>query len=426
MGKSAQIGFVALSLGLAWAVRGHFGHEHGAAWAGAIGAMALVVASGRKDWRAHLPVIAAIAGIGWGAGGMMSYGIVVGYCRADDFANALYGFAMLSLIGGLYGFLGGGLLGLALDSAGNKRVDWPLLVAKMVAFGLLAWGILIYQLEWKMTPPRSELWAACLGAAALLAWEMTREGRRNALRLAWFASIGAGLGFALGNFLQILGNLSGIAFNWWNVMEFTLGFCGGAGMALGALGAEWPQLDERPSRSAWWFSTLVLLVAIPVTNLVQAFDVPDLVELGAQTGQANPEAFAIRYLLVVVAVAGAFAAAVVLAMRQRSLSTEAKTGPLLSWGLFTAFYVAMGHFKKGVFVVGIAGQLEQLLYWVLFALACLCAGFAVRSGAVHTEKTVFGARQIVTGVVLVVVASVAFAAIATSLHSGLPGSHTRF
>tara|TARA_S200000501_G_scaffold361370_1_gene389513 strand:+ start:290 stop:427 length:138 start_codon:yes stop_codon:yes gene_type:complete len=33
---------VAMALGTAWAIRGQFGHEQGAAWAGAIGGLALV------------------------------------------------------------------------------------------------------------------------------------------------------------------------------------------------------------------------------------------------------------------------------------------------------------------------------------------------------------------------------------------------
>ena len=34
---------VAMALGTAWAVRGKFGHEQGAAWAGAIGSIALIL-----------------------------------------------------------------------------------------------------------------------------------------------------------------------------------------------------------------------------------------------------------------------------------------------------------------------------------------------------------------------------------------------
>lgn len=49
---------VGMSLGTAWAVRGQFGHEQGAAWAGGIGALALILASGRTDWyQKFLPTV---------------------------------------------------------------------------------------------------------------------------------------------------------------------------------------------------------------------------------------------------------------------------------------------------------------------------------------------------------------------------------
>ena len=59
--------FVALFLGLGWAIRGHFGHEWGAAWAGGIAALATVVAAKRTDWLRRLPVLAAL-------GALLSFG----------------------------------------------------------------------------------------------------------------------------------------------------------------------------------------------------------------------------------------------------------------------------------------------------------------------------------------------------------------
>ena len=103
-----------MTLGTAWAVRGKFGHEQGAAWAGAIGGLIIVLLSGRKDWHQKIYSVALASAIGWGIGGMMSYGQVVGYGKADDFQNVFYGLLMLFLIGGLYGLTGGGMLGLAL------------------------------------------------------------------------------------------------------------------------------------------------------------------------------------------------------------------------------------------------------------------------------------------------------------------------
>ena len=170
MTKKYLLLFTALALGLGWAIRGHFGHEWGAAWAGAMGALAIILAFGRHDWVRNAPTLAALGGIGWAIGGIMSYGIVIGYCRGNDFLNVAYGYSMLAVIGGLYGFLGGGFFGLGLESTDDKKPNWAALIAQMVAGAYLAWGFLIYQLEWFMTPPRSELWAACLGAAAALAW----------------------------------------------------------------------------------------------------------------------------------------------------------------------------------------------------------------------------------------------------------------
>lgn len=122
---------VGMTLGTAWAVRGQFGHEQGAAWAGATGALALVIVSKRPDWYAKMLTIALSSAVGWGAGGMISYGIVVGYGRSISYPNALYGLIMLFLIGGLFGLLGGGLTGLTLESFQAHKVKWGNLVAEM-------------------------------------------------------------------------------------------------------------------------------------------------------------------------------------------------------------------------------------------------------------------------------------------------------
>lgn len=113
---------VALSLGTAWAIRGQFGHEHGAAWAGGIGCLSLILVAKRSDWYARFLSITMAGALGWGLGGIMSYGIVVGYGRADDFINAYYGLMMLFVIGGLYGYVGGGLFGLALSNTATNPV----------------------------------------------------------------------------------------------------------------------------------------------------------------------------------------------------------------------------------------------------------------------------------------------------------------
>jgi hypothetical protein len=129
---------------------------------------------------------------------MMSYGMVVGYGRADDWGNVLYGLTMLFVIGGLYGFLGGGLFGLAISKGEKDLLGWPQVIIEMVVGGAILYFFLIEQFGWYMTPPRSEVWAICLGMALALAWIFLRLKLHSALRVAAFAGLGGGFGFAFG------------------------------------------------------------------------------------------------------------------------------------------------------------------------------------------------------------------------------------
>jgi len=262
---------VGIALGTAWAIRGQFGHEPGAAMAGIIGGAALLIAAGRKEWYAKMFPVIASAAIGWGMTGMISYGMVVGYCRAGDLLNASYGFLSLFVIGALFGLIGGGLVGLSLNSTSAKRVNWPSLVAEMSAGGLIAYYFLVEQIELLMTPPRSEAWAICFGAGAAMVWHMVRNGFTPALRVAFYAMLGGGFGFSFGNFLQVTGSYLKIDFNFWNVMEYNIGFWGGTGMAYGVFTSEWPVEKEVPKRYETNFSWFLILLVIPLLVWKDAF-----------------------------------------------------------------------------------------------------------------------------------------------------------
>jgi len=255
---------VAMSLATAWAIRGQFGHEQGAAWAGAIGGLALVMVSKRKDWYNKMVLVALASAVGWGAGGMISYGVVVGYGRADNFINAFYGLSMLFVIGALFGLLGGGLVGLVLDSTKKNKVKWGSLITEMVAGGLISYFFLVEQIGFKMTPPRSEAWAIIFGAGLAMLWFMAREKRNSAIRVAIFSAIGGGFGFAFGNFLQVIGNVMEIQFNMWNVMEYSIGFFGGSGMAYGVFSSKWPVEEEKPKKWVNQIALFIVLVLIPL------------------------------------------------------------------------------------------------------------------------------------------------------------------
>ena len=277
---------VMLTLGSTWAIRGRFGHEYGAAWAGSIGVLAMVIASGRKDWMVNWLPITAIGAIGWGMTGMISYGQVVGYGKSGDLLNTTYGLFSLFVIGGLFGFLGGGLTGLMLETNEKKKPDWAVLITQMVAGGIIFWGFLIYQLEWFMTPPRSELWAACLGASFALGWYMRRHRFTNAWYVAMTTMLGAGFGFAFGNFLQAVGINAEIGINWWNVMEYCIGFFGGLGMAYGVFSRSWPEM-LRISTAAMKWSALLLFILVPLWTITNTFEYDKILRWAQRAGTGS-------------------------------------------------------------------------------------------------------------------------------------------
>ena len=257
-GQLLNLIVVGMTLGTTWAIRGQFGHEQGAAWAGAIGAIAIVLIAKREDWHSKLFKASLAAAIGWGLGGMMSYGVVVGYGRGTEFVNVYYGLLMLFVIGGLYGFIGGGLFGLTLSDSKKNKVKWPLLLTGMTAGGIITYFFVIMQWEWLMTPPRDESWAVCMGAALFLLWFTINYKNKSALRVAVFSGLGGGFGFAFGNFLFVLGNAAEIPFNFWNVMEYSLGFFGGLGMAYGTFNSEWEQAKPTQQRSSNFIPLLLV------------------------------------------------------------------------------------------------------------------------------------------------------------------------
>ena len=141
----------------------------------------------------------------------------------------------------------------------------------MTVGAILFYFFMIEEFGWLMTPPRSEMWAACFGAAVALTWYLIREKQISALRVAVFSGLGGGFGFAFGNFLQVLGGLTGIKFNFWNVMEYSLGFFGGLVMAYGTFTSQWEKTEATQPKSKVWFPLLMVALVIPFTVWEQSF-----------------------------------------------------------------------------------------------------------------------------------------------------------
>jgi hypothetical protein len=330
----------ALSMSVGWGLRGDYGHEAGAMMPGALFGLALCLVAGRADWVRRSATIAALCAIGWAFGGQMSYGIVIGYTASAAFADVLYGYASLFLIGALWGTIGAGILGLSLTLrrseldafvgpliavyAGWKLLDFSgatawlegrwslydtdwvaassallialvyaavlprgreacLLIGALAAGWWLGFGLLTLLGGLRMTPPRSDNWAGCVGLCAALCVYLWRRRQRAALSLAWYGALAGGAGFAIGDFVQMLGRaqwgpigrfpaLQGLGY--WKWMEQLFGLLMGAGVALGVvrlakLNLTPPEENTEKDNNDGWSrnaAVMVVLLMIPWEN----------------------------------------------------------------------------------------------------------------------------------------------------------------
>lgn len=403
---------VAMALGTAWAVRGKFGHEQGAAWAGAIGAFSVVLVAKRTDWYNSVFKIGLASAVGWGLSGMISYGQLVGYGRASDFLNAFYGLLMLFVIGVLYGILGGGLFGLALADSKSFKVKWASVISEMVAFSLLAYGLLVNQLEWLMTPPRSELWAACLGGSIALLWYAIRNGQEGVLRIAVWSGLGAGFGFAFGNFLQVLGATSGLKINFWNVMEYSIGFFGGLGMAYGTLTSTWPEHNRSEKRKGNLIPILFVTAFIPFVLWDQSFVTEKLDHIIKEGGTA--QTVTVFQVLAAISIVAYIIIILTRYYRANYSYSDVRSIFLISLGIYTF----LSFLLTGIYT----HPVEQYLYLVNIAVIL----FLLPSIKNNFEVVEESPSRWLSATVLSIVIIGALALVAINSHGDLPGVGLRF
>ncbi|MRI01210.1 hypothetical protein GH721_11775 [Kriegella sp. EG-1] len=417
--QSISILTVGMTLATAWAIRGQFGHEQGAAWAGAIGALALVLVSNRKDWYAKMPIIALASAIGWGAGGMISYGVVVGYGRADNFINVYYGLSMLFVIGALFGLLGGGLVGLVLDSTKKNKVSWGALVSEMVAGGLLTYFFLIEQIGFKMTPPRSEAWAFILGAGLAMLLHMARTNRNSAIRVAIFSALGGGFGFGFGNFLHVTGNVFEVPFNMWNVMEYCIGFFGGIGMAYGVFSSNWP-VDELAKPKNWVnrVSLFVILVFIPLIVYRESLAYEHLLKRLGEIQNIEQVALTSTVFAAVILLA----VAIILLWKLKDNNFKKKDVALFFFTYFSS-YTLMSYVVTGLF----AGKLG--LNHHLYVLNIVLIYFLTENNSmkeIQKTTTELTTKKWFIYLISILIFLAILAMVAVSFNAELHGRHNRF
>jgi len=250
--------FPAITMSLGWGLRGYIGGGPlGAMIPGALAGLALCLLL-RRDAHSSA-VIAALAAVGVGFGGQMTYGQTIGLAVAES--TRAWGLLGLTVKGGLWGLLGGAVIGLALERQRVSLAGLAALVAGTLAgYWFLNGPHLIY-----FSSGRVEMWAGMLaGALALLLVE------RSALawKFALIATAGGAFGFGVGGWIQVWGrwNAPHAFVGWWKVMEFFFGFCFGA--ALGYAAWRWrvaaPPAAPRPATFAeQGLALLPVLAALP-------------------------------------------------------------------------------------------------------------------------------------------------------------------
>jgi hypothetical protein len=251
--------FCAASMSVGWRIRGQFGHEIGAAIAGALGAMAVVLASCREDWWRRVHYFALLGALGWSFGGSISYMKVISFTHSSDSATVFYGFAAMFLIGFLWSALGGAgtALSAALDNEQLARL-FPALVMVLAAWFLQAPLVDWYQsnggtlLDWY----DSDWLSAAVALVAALVLVIVRRRIDEGTSLVLHLAIGWWVGFLLlvnvlglrinpprgDNWAGCVGVLAGLlAFCWrWRLppvayAALATGTLGGAGFCLGQM-----------------------------------------------------------------------------------------------------------------------------------------------------------------------------------------------
>ena len=216
---------IALSVALAWGLRGQHGHERGAAVAGAMTGLAIGAVTGSAPWMGA----AVIGSLTFAIGGSLSYGRFV----QAAYEGSWEAIGSLALIGFVWGGLGALGLGLGLTLPRYKL--WERVV---IAGGLFLVWFLVDRLLWGWLAGPDDFWTRELIAIILLSvWALLSSyvgvwrGDSTSLKLAIAGAVGFGIGFPLAAWVQGIGNMTGLRVDWWKLSEHLIGLCGGVSIA---------------------------------------------------------------------------------------------------------------------------------------------------------------------------------------------------
>ncbi|MBI4227019.1 MAG: hypothetical protein HY600_01950 [Candidatus Omnitrophica bacterium] len=257
---------VVLAVALAWGLRGVHGHERGGAIAGAMAGLAIAAVTGSPRW-----IGASVLGsLGFAIGGALSYGRFVGLA----FHGILHGIVSLVFVGVAWGGLGGLALGLGLALPRYRL--WERMT---IGVGLLGvWALIEFPLSAHVQGLQDLITRDLMVLVLLGAWGMLTayvgvwKHDRSSIRLALAGALGFGLGFPLAAWVQGLGQMTGLAVDWWKIAEHGIGAVGGLSLAVAAFALEdtgWtPPIEVKPWER--WAACAWLLWAVPAWALANS------------------------------------------------------------------------------------------------------------------------------------------------------------
>lgn len=253
--------FCALTLAWAWAIRGQFGHEHGAAIPGVLLGISIALASPDPNKRNRLAALGVAGGLGMSLGGSMSYGDAVSMLGdAHTFGR---GVLLLAGKGIIWGGIAGAALGVALGDTryGIRDAVWAIVLTALAVFIIHS-----SPLSALFTGHETRMWGLLF--VLFMAWLSLIKGDRSATLLATCGAIGFGVGFPGGFLMLHLGEKTGLNLDWWKVSEAIWGLCGGLAWAVGAY-----LIDEEgksPIAVPWgipsWLGLVFVVWLVPFWN----------------------------------------------------------------------------------------------------------------------------------------------------------------
>ncbi len=294
--------------GLAWGIRGQYGHETGAMIAGVLVGFVLVLLHGRHLTAIQSARSVAMFALGVSIGGSMTYGQTLGLTQDGPLIgnNDAYRWGMLGLAikGGVWISIGATMFGMGLSRKRYGVIEVTVLIVAMTCALLVGTELLnrpfdpeqrslpqlYFSDHWHWEPdlsdkPRRECWGGlCAAMAVFLAYVGLIKRDGLAWSLGCWGLLAGAIGFPAGQTIQSytrwhpewknLIPVESIAsqINWHNMMETAFGFVFGAivGLACWLSRKDIAQEEATIERPTVSLTVLVemLLLAIHVRLLI--------------------------------------------------------------------------------------------------------------------------------------------------------------